>query len=95
MHAEDNGLAVDFTVTTPGQTPDPAISRGHGPHRARGAGTDTRRQGAAGADKAAGSPRAAFVVKQGQGGPPGGQTAPGSRTRAGRRGWPQQAAQPR
>jgi hypothetical protein len=26
MHAEDNGLAVDFTVTTPRQTPDPAIS---------------------------------------------------------------------
>ena len=25
MHAEDNGLAFDFTVTTPRQTPDPAI----------------------------------------------------------------------
>ena len=26
MHPEDNVLAVDFTVTTPRQTPDPAIS---------------------------------------------------------------------
>ena len=51
MHAEDNGLAVDFTVTTPRQTPDPAISaplrpRGVAPQR-RGAGSD-RRPGAAG-----------------------------------------------
>jgi hypothetical protein len=50
MHAEDNGLAVDFTVTTPRQTPDPAISaplrpRGVAPQR-RGAGSD-RRPGAA------------------------------------------------
>jgi hypothetical protein len=50
MHAEDNGLAVDFTVTTPGQTPDPVISaplrpRGVAPQR-RGAGSD-RRPGAA------------------------------------------------
>ena len=50
MHAEDNGLAVDFTVTTPRQTPDPAISapptpRGVAPQRRGAAGRGTGRRG--------------------------------------------------
>ena len=108
MHAEDNGLAVDFTVTTPGQTPDPAISaplrpRGVAPQR-RGAGSD-RRPGAAGRDstgrpqegrREAPQPRRAGQALQTRHRPRICPPRPVQRTgdRAPRSAWPQGAARP-